>query len=314
MTKSRISLLGSLFVAGSLAAAGCGGGSGGGTGGKGDAGTGGKGVGGVTGTGGKTDGGTGGVTGTGGKTDGGTGGMTVDAHGDSGPCTSSFGAANRALFVFNNGADIGWTAGVEGDPAGWDLANNISVGGTSTDGDSCPGALSISIPFSPGSAMDASGQAQVALKYTGYYGNTLDWTGYAKMHMSVKVVSASTSTVNNIQSYVSLITANNMFPYLKADTGNLADSNWHRVVVDMSSQSPTNTKVNELGVRIQINVTSTTPPPVQVLVDDIWLEAAPPAPDAGPDVQPDLPPDVPTVDAQPDTTIPVDTGVDTTSG
>lgn len=71
MTKSTISLLGSLFVAGALVAAGCGGSSGGGTGGKGDAGTGGKATGGAVGTGGKADGGTGGMVGTGGKIDGG---------------------------------------------------------------------------------------------------------------------------------------------------------------------------------------------------------------------------------------------------
>jgi hypothetical protein len=104
MTKSTIKLLGSLFVAGALAAAGCGGSSGGGTGGKGDAGTGGKGAGGVVGTGGKTDGGTGGVTGTGGKTDGGgnDSGSNNDGGGD-GPDA----ATSTVLYDFESGVQ-GW--------------------------------------------------------------------------------------------------------------------------------------------------------------------------------------------------------------
>ena len=56
--------------------------------------------------------------------------------------------------------------------------------------------------------------------------------------------------------------------------------------------------------------------PVDVLIDDVWLEASPP--DAGsdvpPDVAPDVTPDVPAADAPIDTVAPTDTAIDTTSG
>ena len=119
MTKSKISLLGSLFVAGALAAAGCGGGSSGGTGGKGDAGTGGKAPAAlaapapaarppaarvaaqpaVTGTGGKTDGGPD-STGTGGATDG-----RASRHG---PVHHVVPDREVAQFAFDQGANLGW--------------------------------------------------------------------------------------------------------------------------------------------------------------------------------------------------------------
>ena len=72
--------------------------------------------------------------------------------------------------------------------------------------------------------------------------------------------------------------------------------------------------INKFGIQILVAGSATdggpaAPTDVQMLVDDIWLEPTPPAPDAGPDVGPDVAPDV-----APDATTPVDTGVDTTSG
>jgi hypothetical protein len=113
MTKSKISLLGSLFVAGALVAAGCGGGGGGGTGGKGGAagagtgGRGGSGSGGVGtgGRGGAAGGGAGGMN-TGGRTDGGTdsgaGGGNTDGSAD-----SSDAATSTVLYDFESGVQ-GW--------------------------------------------------------------------------------------------------------------------------------------------------------------------------------------------------------------
>lgn len=117
MTKSKFSLLGSLFVAGALAAAGCGGGGGGGTGGKGGSGAGGKATGGTTGAGGKATGGAGGAAGgtgaggmgTGGKaTDGGAGsGAGGSGNTDGSTTDSSDAATSTVLYDFESGVQ-GW--------------------------------------------------------------------------------------------------------------------------------------------------------------------------------------------------------------
>ena len=149
MTKSKISLLGSLFVAGALAAAGCGGGGGGGgTGGKADREPAAKADGGRR----HRHGGTGGswrrCSGTA------TGGAGVrhdrrrSGHGRRAtmqmvPLTRRR-ARHRSvlaiwlLFAFDNGSITGWEH-QQSDPADAGLAPTIA--GTTNDGNACPGAV-----------------------------------------------------------------------------------------------------------------------------------------------------------------------------
>ena len=235
MTKSTISLLGSLFVAGALAAAGCGGGSGGGTGGKGDAGTGGKGGTGGTGTGGKADGGTGGMTGTGGKMDGGTGGMTMDGSVDTTPCTTSFGAGNQVLFNFDKGANTGWSAGGS-------LAS--SLGGDPVGGNTCPGELTLSVPFM------SYGDPPADVGFG--FGSARDWTGFAKLHAYVKMSTTNFTAVNGVQIYIQsngyAIYTNGSFLH---GTPDLADGAWHRLDFDFAMATPKVqlTAINKMAFR-----------------------------------------------------------------
>ncbi len=330
MTKSKINLLGSLFVAGALAAAGCGGGgSGGGTGGKG-----GSGSGGTTGTGGHATGGTGaggtdtggngaGGNGTGGKTDGGTtdsgagGAATPDGSVDATPCTTSVGAGNLLLFAFDNGSITGWEH-QQSDPADAGLAPTIS--GTTTDGNTCPGAGVLTAPFTAYGGTGNTEQAQIDYSFYSN-GGPKSYVGYSKVHMAVKVVTDNYGEIAGLQPFVGLVSnASPMtYPYIGQYTGGINSNAWRQFTLDLSPNSSADFKIGNLGAQIQLQQTApgtgpATPGTITVLIDDVWLEAAP-APDAGPDASPDVTPDVaPAVDASPDTTTPVDTGTDATSG
>lgn len=321
MTKSRFSLLGSLFVAGALVAAGCGGsGGGGGTGGKGGSGSGGKGGGsGGAGTGGKggaagADAGAGGV-GTGGKTDGGiidsgAGGAATDARPDTGPvdtnpCVTSFGAGNQVLYSFDSGYG-NWFPEVQN--------LGYSFGFSPTEHASCPGALSMTVDY--GLYGDPSSSASTT------FGNTPgNWSAYGKLHVSVKLVTTDYTAVNGVQTFINsngYANYANSSVFLSGST--FSDRAFHEVVFDFAHPNGTLllSVINKIGAQLLIKDAPAeggvpNAAPVEMFVDDVWLEAAPP--DAGPDVQPDVTPDVaPVVDAPTDTTLPIDTGVDTTSG
>jgi hypothetical protein len=317
MTKSQFSLLGTLFVAGALVAAGCGDSGGGGTGGAAGAGTGGRGGSGSGGTGtggrgGAAGGGSGGAAGNGagGRTDGGTtdsgaGGSATDAHPDTGPvdtnpCVTSFGAGNQVLYSFDSGYG-NWFPEVQN--------LGYSFGFSPTEHASCPGALSMTVNY--GSYGDPNSSASTT------FGNTpANWSAFGKLHVSVKLVTTDYTAVNGIQTFInSSGYANyaNSSVFLGGST--FSDGAFHEVVFDFAHPNGTLllSVINKTGVQLLIKGAPAeggipTAAPVQMFVDDVWLEAAPP--DAGPDVQPDAP----AGDATTDATLPIDTGVDTTSG
>jgi hypothetical protein len=310
MTKPQINLLGSIFAAGALAVAGCSGSSSnGGTGGKADGGgAGGAGgaraTGGTTGTGGKTDGGTtdAGTAGTTGTTDGGdaridagTGGTTdarVDTGPvDTGPCITSFGAGNQVLFNFDNGVRTDWTArGLPG----------ASVGSDSTSGHTCPGELSLTIPFT----MYGDQSTDIGIGFT-----PMDWTAYAKLHVWVKLITSNYPAVNGVQSYLQ-----SNGGYANSDvfvSGSVfADGNFHEVVFDLAHPNGTLTKsvVDRVGLQVLVQGALAdggfaSAASVQVFLDDFWLEASPPPSDAGSDA-------VPAVDTGVDVPAATDVGAD----
>ncbi len=326
MTKSHINLLGCLFVAGALAAAGCGGGSSGGTGGA--SGTGGKGGAAGGGAGGKAatggaggngTGGAGGVTGAGGKTDGGTdsgAGGAADAHADTGPvdttpCVTSFGAGNQLLYSFDSGYG-NWFAEVQN--------LGYSFGFSPTEHNTCPGALSMTVDFvsygDPGASVSTT------------FGNTpANWTGFSKLHIWVKLVTTDYTAINGIQSFINsngYANYSNSNVFLGGST--FSDGAFHELVFDLNHPNTSTgavffSVINKMGVQLLVKGAPTeggvpSAAPVDVLIDDVWLEASPP--DAGsdvpPDVAPDVTPDVPAADAPIDTVVPIDTAVDTTSG
>ncbi len=170
MTKSKFSLLGSLFVAGALVAAGCGGGGGGGgTGGKGGAAGAGAGGRGGSGSGGAGTGGRGGAAGagtggmnTGGRTDGGTDSVTDSGAGGGntdGSTDSSDAATSTVLYDFESGVQ-GWAA------------NGSVITATQSTDQASDGthSLKISVPTTPeGGTAPTSASVQV--------GNSSLWPG-----------------------------------------------------------------------------------------------------------------------------------------
>jgi hypothetical protein len=307
MTKSQLGLLGSVLAAGALAIAGCGGGggSGGGTGGKADAGgTGGKVDGG--GTGGRVDGGAAGMTatdaGVGGRTDGGADASDarVDTGpGDTGPCVTSFGSSSRLLSSFDNG-NVGWSAGVSG------LAYTFAS--LRNDGHTCPGAISLNVQYM------AYGDSGADVEST--YGTAADWTGFTKVHAWAKLATATFAAVGGVQAFVQ---SNGYANYANGGYVNAStfmDGNWHEIVFDMLNPgfgTVTFNAINRIGIQVVVQGARAdggppAPTEVTLVVDDVWLEAAPP-PDAAPDVSVDTGVDAPAADTGVDAPA-ADTGVD----
>ena len=305
MTKSQLGLLGSVLAAGALAIAGCGGGGGsGGTGGKkvDGGGTGGKGTGGGPGTGGKADAGAAGTTGTDAGTDiradAGTGGSdarTDTGPADTAPCVTSFGAGSRLISSFDNG-NIGWSPEVSG------VAYTFAS--TKADGHTCPGALTLDLQY----MAFADPDADVAANFS----PAADWTGFAKVHAWVKLQTTTFAAINVVQAF----TLSNGFGsyanggYVGGST--FSDGNWHEIVLDMLQPgygTVTTNIVNRLGIQVVLfhamaDGGPAAPTEVTMLVDDVWLEPAPP-PDAGTDTAADAP-----ADTGVDVPAPVDTGLD----
>jgi hypothetical protein len=320
MTKSQLGLLGSVFAAGALAVAGCGGGGGGGTGGKIDGGSaGGKGgtaAGGTTGTGGKggAAGGAAGTTtvsdgGTDNRADSGSGGTdarTDTGPGDTGPCATSFGAGSQLLYSFDSGYSP-WFPEVSG--------LDYAFGATKTDGHTCPGAVTMTVQFA------SYGDPSASLSTT--FNNTpQNWSSYVKLHIWVRLITTNYAAVNGVQSFINsngYANYSNSNVFLGGST--FSDGNFHEVVFDLLHPNPFTGAVvlgviNKMGVQVLVQDVPQdggvpAAAPIQLLVDDVWLEAAPP-PDAGLEVGPDATTDTPAdvgVDASS-----ADTGVDATTG
>ena len=230
---------------------------------------------------------------------GGGGGAAVDSGSDgtdardgSMACTTSFGAGNPVQFAFNGGSNVGWYqfVGGQSDLANSGLAQMISLGASFTDGNSCPGALQFGVNFTaygPPNAHGESGQTEY------FYSNPgINWTAYKALHGFIKVTTDDYPEIDRVYFYVK---SGNQMKYQAANaTGeSLSNGKWQHLVVDLTDPGTgpfngvTRTDINLIGFELLLKMAPpagapATPTQAVLLVDDIWLEAAPPT-DGGAD-------------------------------
>jgi len=218
-------------------------------------GTGGGGPGGNLGTGGS---GIGGMVGTGGKA--GTGGVTETGGG---ACTTSFPGLVASSFD------------TAGDSEGWQASSVPAISGqtvaqTSSDGHTCPGALSSTFPFT---SYGQSGSTSVFL-------GSISLAGRKALHAWIKLPppAGGYSVLSGVQLFVqsgNFATFNNQFG---AVTG-FSDGTWHEVVLDLMAATPPVmlNDVDGIGVAVftvnsQPGGAPAAPGSVTVLIDDVWVE------------------------------------------
>jgi hypothetical protein len=196
-------------------------------------------------------------------------------------CTTALGdftdAGGQLLYGFDGGTLTGWLAQTM-DSADAGLVGTL--GDTLTDGHACPGALTLTAPFT---AYGSQENAQALVSLGG-----ANWTGRTKLHSWVKLETASYPGISGVQAYVQT----DSYAYYTdqfVDSAVLADGAWHEIIVDLvdlSNDSYTNVPdggtidlaaVSALGVQVSAPTTApaggpTAPSTATLLVDDIWVE------------------------------------------
>jgi hypothetical protein len=137
-------------------------------------------------------------------------------------------------------------------------------------GKTCPGALRLSTAFKS----YASGTANDENAFLNLEFSLADWRQATALHAWVKVSPAS-APLSGVQLYV---IAGDGYKYASIfDSGTFRSGNWYEMVFRLAEADLDLTKVRRMGVRITLNRAGTpgipdTPPPIDVLVDDVWLE------------------------------------------
>ena len=239
-----------------------------------------------------------GVDGSAGRDGGGNDVATGDSRPDAGDlgsdgpstCTTFFGAANPVQYAFNGGANGGWYQFLN-DPPNSGLTT--SLGASFTDGHSCPGALLLRVNFTAyglPNAQAPSGSTEIF--YASSPGGR-NWTAYKNLHAWIKVEATDYQQLAGVYFYVK---SGNQMKYQSAPvaTGaDLSNGQFRELVVDLTNvgtgpfNGVTANDVQLIGFQVLLNMAPptgapATPSPVNLLADDIWLEALP-ASDAGAD-------------------------------
>ena len=200
----------------------------------------------------------------------------TDTPRDTGPCVTDYGAGNPVQFAFDGGANQGWTVfGTHNSQ--FPLSNAASF----TEGHSCPGALILGLNFT------AYGQSAATEFFYGLPPNGKNWTGYKALHAWLK---AETDTLSELTGVYFYMKSGSQAFYQNNFVAGANLSDWHEVVIDLT-RAPNNgngvviNDVSQIGFEAALNAgpaagAPATPSQVLLLVDDIWLEAAPPS-DAG---------------------------------
>jgi hypothetical protein len=200
----------------------------------------------------------------------------------SGPCVTSFGAGNSLLYAFNGGANGGWTQFVTHDDANSGLTT--SLGASFTDGHSCPGSLVLGVNFTAYGPPLLHGEAAATEHYYAASPGGQNWSAYKALHAWIKVQTADPLALAGVYPYVVSGPLGN-YQGTSATSSDLAD--WHEVVIDLTRPAGGGagvvaTDVVKFGYEVVLNQTPPAGAPVNpsqviLFVDDIWLEAFPPA-------------------------------------
>jgi hypothetical protein len=198
-----------------------------------------------------------------------------------GPCTTSFGAGNLVQYAFNQGANNGWYQFIGHDEGNTGLTS--SLGASFTDGHSCPGSLVFGVNFMAYQTPTIHNESAATEIYYTDSPNGKNWSAYRALHAWVKVQTADRLGLNGVYFYVK--SGNGKYQSAFGASAALAD--WHELVIDLTVPASgfngvVPNDVQLIGFEVALNQTPptgapTTPSPAVLSVDDIWLEALPPA-------------------------------------
>jgi hypothetical protein len=203
---------------------------------------------------------------------------STDPGGDAGCKMSLARDGGQWLFTFGTSDVPGWAAMVN--PGG----PSALLGWTSSEGKTCPGALSMTVVFG---AYDGK-----AANLTFTYGPGASWVG-SRLHVWVKLQMAGDGGALGYQALDSVAlfvlsngSANYTF-FSRTINPSLSDGDWHEIVLDLSAPEGGPTGRNGPDVvtgNVQgfgVSVWSATarpaggpsaPPTTTLLLDDVWLE------------------------------------------
>jgi hypothetical protein len=224
--------------------------------------------------------GPGGAGGEAGDTAGGAGGEAGDGSAGDGNFAGAGGEGGQAPVVpqcpkviFNLDADPGGSMGKYLTPATGPVQSS-TVEWSSTDGIGASGAGKLNATFG------AFGeQAQLSL----YLAANTVWTCTTKLHAKVKLQSATDlSAINGIAFSINSGPYDSTGRYASqfTSTSTYAVDTWYSIELPFATagyQSPPNTPplftdVRGIGIMVQTKSTGTTPTPVTLFVDDVWVE------------------------------------------
>jgi hypothetical protein len=208
-----------------------------------------------------------------------SGGSGSDA-GDAGDA----GVAPQILFSFDglSAVPAGWALDVSDPADGGDGPFTPTLSLTTTDGDTCPGALKTVAPFSGYAAQFV--QTQYA-----YGASPANWTGHQTLHLNVKITVATAvdyAAINGVQPFVQ---SDSNFQYRAGafvGGSTFSDGAFHSISVDLTPAPDAGagnngfdpTQVVQFGVQLLSEASAPLPggpataPTVTVILDDIWLQ------------------------------------------
>jgi hypothetical protein len=182
----------------------------------------------------------------------------------------------QLLYGFDGASIAGWLSQMQ-DSA--DAGLVATLGDTLTDGHSCPGALTLAVPFTAYGSQE-NGSVQVSL-------GGVNWTGRTELHFWVKLATANFAGISGVQAYVQT-DAYAQYTSQFVNASVLADGLWHEIVVDLvnpTDDSYTNAdggvldlaSVSGLGVQVTADTAAPAggpaePSTVTLSVDDIWVQ------------------------------------------
>jgi len=199
---------------------------------------------------------------------------------DAAACTTALSdlsdGGGQLLYGFDDGTVTGWSAGAM-DSADSGLVG--AIGDTVSDGHACPGALTLTAPFTTYGATE-NASAQVSL-------GGVNWGGYSKVHFWVKLTTTSYAAIAGVQAYVQSGPGYAYYTSTFVSASNLSDGMFHEFVIDLkdlANDGFTNVPdggalgvVDGIGIQVVAQTSAPTggpsaPSTATLEVDDIWVQ------------------------------------------
>jgi hypothetical protein len=199
---------------------------------------------------------------------------------DAAACTTALSdlsdGGGQLLYGFDNGTITGWSAQAMDSV---DSGLVATIGDTLSDGKTCPGALTVTVPFT---TYGATENADVQIGLGG-----VDWSNRSTLHFWVKLTTASYPAISGVQAFVQSGPGYANYTSEFVTSIALADGGWHPIAIDLknlANDGYTNVPdggalgvIDGIGVQVVAQTSApaggpSAPSAATLAVDDIWVE------------------------------------------